>query len=464
MLARSIQFVSSSAESVTEKNPEHEPQAQPTPKRARLSSSPTARLTSYITTGRYEILVTDPRPVDVVSQSLTFNTTTHEHMQADGIRCGAFADALSLHARGKTVLEIGTGPFVLLALAAARAGATRVYAVEGDPASAAAARRRLSQLTREGDADASRIILIERFSTSLTPADVPEAIDIVVHELLGTFASSEGVRHFYDDLRARLPAAAAALSIPHRAMTMLAPGAPPSIELLSRVADKHTAIGPLQKYLVVGRGSRLPPSLRIAEPQPFEEIAFHQCAGAGGCGNGLALGCGVVAGMGSASGDDEEEVRVLTFVASRDGVYGGCYAHLRFEAAAGGGGLVDAFDSGPPSTSWAVLYLPLAHPRDVLAGETMTVTCTVAGSGSRAPSYAFEFGGEERVALTLAELYPLDGGEWCRSCSGVTASVEEERAGWLRCRGCGDSYHRRCRWDGAMGPVRGWRCAKCATQ
>ena len=114
-------------------------------KRRRSNDEPATPLASYVRTGRFEILVADPRPIDVNSQSLTFDEAAHAHMQADMGRCATFEAALRASADSKTVLEIGTGPSALLALSAARAGASRVYAVEADPASAAAARRHLAQ-------------------------------------------------------------------------------------------------------------------------------------------------------------------------------------------------------------------------------------------------------------------------------------------------------------------------------
>ena len=88
--------------------PQHEPRHEPT-----------APLERYVRTGRFEILVADPRPTDIFSQSLSFSVATHDHMQADAGRCAAFGEALKAHAAGKVVLEIGTGPSALLAVMAA---------------------------------------------------------------------------------------------------------------------------------------------------------------------------------------------------------------------------------------------------------------------------------------------------------------------------------------------------------
>jgi predicted RNA methylase len=53
----------------------------------------------------------------------------HKIMCSDNIRVAAYKDALALLAKGKSVLDIGSGTGVL-SFAAVEAGASRVYAVE----------------------------------------------------------------------------------------------------------------------------------------------------------------------------------------------------------------------------------------------------------------------------------------------------------------------------------------------
>lgn len=474
------------------------------PKRPRTAAALPPLLEKFVRTGCFEVLVADPRPTDVFSQSLTFDVATHEHMQADSARCAAFADALSEHARDKIVLEIGTGPSALLAVLAARAGAERVYAVEGDAAAAAAAQKHVEQLVQAGSLAAGRIVVLHRFSTELTPADVPERVDMVLHELLGTFASSEGVRYFLGAAQPRVLGAADShcLSIPHRASTVLAPGVAPSLELLLRVPARHTAIGPGQKYLIVGRAGALPPELLMAAAQPFEDLLFNAARttdgdrrgvdGDDGSSGNAAAGaevdgsdCGAdVVGVGC---ERPREERTLRFTADRDGTVDGFYAWLRFQAAAGHR-WVDSYSGSlhGQSTSWAVLFLPLPTPIALRAGETLRATCTVIGGDTRAPSYAFRFDGAEgprgsqppplyTVPLSLAELYPLNGGAWCRACAGTTASVAEEGTAWRHCAACGHAYHRLCcsgsasihvhaAREEAAAAATSWTCHACAAR
>ena len=429
---RSIEFVAAA------QSPVADAESGGDVKRARAPSREPA-LARYVRTGRFEILVADPRAIDIFSQSLTFDAATHTNMQEDRARCAAFAEALGAHAAGKVVLDVGTGPSALLAIMAAQAGATRVYAVEADATSADSARRRIRELVDVGTITEGQIVVVEKFSTDLTPDDCPEPVQVVVHELLGTFASSEGVRHFLGAARRCsrvLPSNW--LSIPHRAQTMVAPGVAPSLELLSRVDDRHTAIGPQQKYLLVGRSGSLPRELLLSEAQPFEDLHFNARDETVGSDTDRDSSC---------------EQAELRFVASRDATVAGLWVWMRFQAAAGQSWL-DSFDGGGggQSTSWAVLFLPLNQPRCISGGDFLYANCAIEGGDSRAPTYKFRFSladGEPspspaEVTLSLGDLYPLNGGAWCRACAGTTDSVAEERRAWRHCHVCRDAYHRRC--------------------
>ena len=77
------------------------------------------------------------------------------------------------------MLDIGTGPFAVLALIAARAGAKKVYAIEAQPKAAALAR---SAIKKARDVPDGVITVLEGFSTELT---LPEKADLVVAEIIG---------------------------------------------------------------------------------------------------------------------------------------------------------------------------------------------------------------------------------------------------------------------------------------
>eukprot|EP00434_Breviolum_minutum_P003712 symbB.v1.2.003267.t1/scaffold117.1/size318901/6 len=94
-----------------------------------------------------------------------------------------------------TVLDIGTGPFALLAVIAAKAGAKKVYAIEKNPEAAAMAKETVE---RDGWKDVIEIIQGDSMKVEL-----PEQVDLVVSELIGSIATQEGVEPIIRDARRR---------------------------------------------------------------------------------------------------------------------------------------------------------------------------------------------------------------------------------------------------------------------
>ena len=84
----------------------------------------------------------------------------------------------------RVVLDIGTGALAPLAIFAAEADASQVYAIEANVASYAKA---LQSVRESGFSD--RIVVLEGLSTNVT---LPERVDLLVHENLGEIVSFEG--------------------------------------------------------------------------------------------------------------------------------------------------------------------------------------------------------------------------------------------------------------------------------
>jgi len=135
----------------------------------------------------------------------------HARMLHDDRRTGAYLAAIAEAVRpGDVVLDIGTGSGVL-AIAAARAGARRVYAVEASDIAGVAER----VFAANGVTDT--VTLVPGWSREL---ELPEPADLLVAELIGNEPLEEEILETTLDARRRLLRPEARL-IPHR-LTLLA--------------------------------------------------------------------------------------------------------------------------------------------------------------------------------------------------------------------------------------------------
>ena len=122
------------------------------------------------------------------SMSVPFDTYNHACMRDDGARTLTYEAAIRARLDGHwgklSVLDLGTGPFALLALFAARAGARVVYAVEADPASV--------QSAQEAVQAAGYAHIIEVVQGRSDEISLPEKVDVLISEIVGSMASEEG--------------------------------------------------------------------------------------------------------------------------------------------------------------------------------------------------------------------------------------------------------------------------------
>jgi SAM-dependent methyltransferase len=129
----------------------------------------------------------------------------HFTLLRDAVRTLAYRSAIFAQARDQVVLDLGCGSGVL-SIFAAQAGARKVYAVE---------RTRVASLARlmfKANSVEDRITLLREDSRKL---ELPEKVDLIVHEIFGTDPLNEGLVPILDDARARLLKPGGRL-LPHR--------------------------------------------------------------------------------------------------------------------------------------------------------------------------------------------------------------------------------------------------------
>lgn len=150
----------------------------------------------------------------------SWKVNDYQSMRDDVPRTSKFKSAIQRRLAGTreaTVVDIGTGPFALLAVFAARAGARKVYAIEKNSEAATMAK---ALVAREGLED--RIQVIEGDSMQVV---LPERVDLIVSELIGSIATQEGVEPIIRDARKRFlkPSSRCDGMIPARCQTCIAP-------------------------------------------------------------------------------------------------------------------------------------------------------------------------------------------------------------------------------------------------
>jgi precorrin-6B methylase 2 len=135
------------------------------------------------------------RDSDNVLRASFDSPSPHTQMLEDRVRTSAFLAALEEVVRPEdVVVDIGTGTGVL-AVAAARAGARHVYAIEATPLAHEA-----REVVRANGLD-GRVTVVEGWSTRIS---LPERADVAVSEILGSDALEERVVPVLADARRRL--------------------------------------------------------------------------------------------------------------------------------------------------------------------------------------------------------------------------------------------------------------------
>jgi protein arginine N-methyltransferase 1 len=279
-----------------------------------------------------------------VGEYLAYDTGTYDGFQASGERNRAYGDAVAAVSAGRCVLDIGTGRDALWAIAAARAGARRVLAIEASPAVAAQAREAVRR------AGLSPVVTV--LAGWSAQARLPEPAEVCVSELIGNIASAEGVLGVLADARRRL-CAPGCVMIPGQAQTLAAP-----VSLTGQPAG-----------LAIARES-LPYLQRVFDRagRPFD---LRLCL-AGPVAGALLSPPGVVEELACDGRDPEAGQRSVVLTVTRPGVTHGFALWIRLGCARG----QPLLDGLPPTErGWAPVFVPArAEGIAVRPGDQITVT------------------------------------------------------------------------------------------
>lgn len=160
---------------------------------------------------------------------VSFDPSAYKAMMDDASRTPLFEKAIKERLNdpkeapdgpsSQIVLDMGTGPYALFALMAAKAGAGKVYAVEANKEAAKLARLIIKKYGYE-----DVITVLEGFSSEITLPNNEKA-DLVIAEIVGSVASEEGAYATILDAHKRLVKEPNKSSswIPNRIQTYAAP-------------------------------------------------------------------------------------------------------------------------------------------------------------------------------------------------------------------------------------------------
>lgn len=207
-----------------------------------------------------------------------WTATDYQAMVDDEPRTKGYENAIKKRLAGMegaaTVVDIGTGSFAILATMAAKAGARKVYAIEKNAAAAKMARETVAKAGLQ-----DKIEIIEGDSMQV---ELPEKVDLIVSELIGSIATQEGVEPIIKDaakrfLKEGLKGGACPQMIPARVQTRIVPVKYTEHRIM-RFAEKRGVLsrgkpeaGTVRPLRLRGKTNDL---VFLSEPQTLEDFDF----------------------------------------------------------------------------------------------------------------------------------------------------------------------------------------------
>eukprot|EP00746_Dinoflagellata_sp_MGD_P154957 gnl/MRDRNA2_/MRDRNA2_85131_c1_seq6.p1 gnl/MRDRNA2_/MRDRNA2_85131_c1~~gnl/MRDRNA2_/MRDRNA2_85131_c1_seq6.p1 ORF type:complete len:518 (+),score=85.28 gnl/MRDRNA2_/MRDRNA2_85131_c1_seq6:1-1554(+) len=348
--------------------------------------------------------------IDRYEQNERYTYGDHLTLVQDRPRVDAFIEVLDKVALGRHVLDVGSGSFCLLSRLAIHAGAKSVDTVEqngsavehaidlffretcgreqkalrlvgaslvGHDLCAKQHRHQEGMLrlslsyNKTSESESQSLRLFEGFSTQVPLAG---AYNLVVHEILGHIASSEGAVDVILDLQRRKLLTHDCIFVPRRAVTLFAPTEQIQLTCLERILHLNanrsgTGILSLTKYHV----KRFPKHMTLATAAVFEDLDF--------------------------AGDlQAQQRRVVEFFTDRSGVFDGLHFHIIVEMDAN-----TVINTLLQQTTWHTTYVRLLDPGIFLPANSRIVCRTWVELDCTKPHYSIdvavgEEGNEQEVA------------------------------------------------------------------
>lgn len=267
----------------------------------------------------------------------------HRHLLDDAVRTRAFLRAIARVVRpGDAVADLGTGTGIL-AIAARRAGARAVWAIDHDPIV------KLAQAIARDNA-VTGITFVEQHSKAV---ELPEPLDVIVSECLGPFAVGGSMIPAVLELRRRAGKPGVRV-IPHAVTLRIAPVEAPD-------AWRHVGVFATRRH-----GVRWDAAHRLATHNVYNTAIGPRA---------LLAPAATLATL-DLERDDHQSVRATTasWTARRAGRVHGFAGW--FEAALGGG-VVLSTAPGEPATIWRQVLFPLPAPVRVAKGARVELALTI---------------------------------------------------------------------------------------
>lgn len=195
----------------------------------------------------------------------SYTQASYQILCDDVVRNTAYAKVIEKVVARKRVVDIGTGGLAFLARMCVDAGAETVYAIEENTASIRSARQTIRQLGME-----SGIELVPGFSTDV---ELAEKCDVLVHEIVGSVGSAEGMTLVVNDAKERFLKDEAEF-IPHSCSTFVCPVQPLKLPMLdaavSAISQSLFSFDQPDLYKVYN----FPRSNVLGPPAEFERTVF----------------------------------------------------------------------------------------------------------------------------------------------------------------------------------------------